>query len=90
MAQFNYRNEIISLATIDGPLTRGPPQRFAKKNTKENINPGLSISSINQSVQKLSVSGNQSYNNSVLSTNNKTPTRNDNKSKSKSKSPGNV
>ncbi|XP_049872484.1 cell division cycle protein 20 homolog [Pectinophora gossypiella] len=100
MAQFNYLNEIKSLATMDGPITRGPLQRWAKKTGSENINPALSasqqnisnnISVCNQSMQKLSVSANQSCNNSVLSSN-KTPTRNEKKSKSKTpsknKSPG--
>ncbi|XP_050674618.1 cell division cycle protein 20 homolog [Leptidea sinapis] len=100
MAQFNYLNELNSLATIDGPLTRGPLQRWAKKTNNENMNPGLSssvqnasninVSSCNQSMQKLSISVNQSCNNSVLSSN-KTPTRTDRKSKktpSKNKSPG--
>ncbi|XP_059057333.1 cell division cycle protein 20 homolog [Achroia grisella] len=101
MAQFNYLNELNSLATIDGPLTRGPLQRWAKKTNNENHNPSLSashknisnanISSCNQSMQKLSLSANQSCNNSVLSSN-KTPTRNENKkgkkTPSKNKSPG--
>ncbi|XP_045499370.1 cell division cycle protein 20 homolog [Colias croceus] len=101
MAQFNYLNEINSLATIDGPITRGPVQRWAKKSGNENINPALSasfknntnvnLSSCNQSMQKLSISANQSCNNSVLSSN-KTPTRSENrknkKSPSKNKSPG--
>lgn len=102
MAQFNYLNEINNVAkTMDGPLSRGPPQRWAKKTVNENINPGLSasfknhsnvnISACNLSMQKLSVSGNLSCNNSVLSSN-KTPTRNDNrkgkKTPSKTKSPG--
>ncbi|CAG4930584.1 unnamed protein product [Colias eurytheme] len=94
MAQFNYLNEINSLATIDGPITRGPVQRWAKKSGNENINPALSasfknntnvnLSSCNQSMQKLSISANQSCNNSVLSSN-KTPTRSENR---KNKSPG--
>ncbi|XP_038214149.1 cell division cycle protein 20 homolog [Zerene cesonia] len=101
MAQFNYLNEINSLATIDGPITRGPVQRWVKKSGNENINPVLStsfknntnvnISSCNQSMQKLSISANQSCNNSILSSN-KTPTRSENrkskKSPSKNKSPG--
>lgn len=100
MAQFNYLNEINSLATMDGPLSRGPLQRWAKKSNIENMNPSLSaslknhsninLSACNQSMQKLSVSANQSCNNSVLSAN-KTPTRNDKKAKktpSKNKSPG--
>lgn len=86
---------------MDGPITRGPLQRWAKKGCNENINPSLSnsfknhsninISSCNQSLQKLSISANQSCNNSALS-NNKTPTRNENKkgkkTPSKTKSPG--
>lgn len=101
MAQFNYLNEINSLATMDGPLFRGPLQRLPKKGNNENMNPSLSasfknhsnvnLSACNQSMQKLSVSANQSSNNSVLSSN-KTPTRNDNKkgkkTPSKNKSPG--
>ncbi|KAJ2951190.1 hypothetical protein O0L34_g5582 [Tuta absoluta] len=103
MAQFNYLNEIKSLATMDGPITRGPLQRWAKKSGNENINPNfnasqqnisnnISVSACNQSMQKLSVSANQSCNNSVLSLN-KTPTRGDNKrtkskTPSKNKSPG--
>ncbi|KAI8421857.1 hypothetical protein MSG28_009793 [Choristoneura fumiferana] len=101
MAQFNYLNELNSLATtMDGPITRGPPQRWVKKSNNENINPSLSasfkntsnvnISSCNQSMQKLSISTNQSCNNSVHS--NKTPTRNEpkkgKKTPSKNKSPG--
>ncbi|XP_063622293.1 cell division cycle protein 20 homolog [Cydia splendana] len=100
MAQFNYLNELNSLATtMDGPITRGPPQRWAKKSNNENINPSLSasfknssnvnISSCNQSMQKLSLSANQSVN-SVHS--GKTPTRSENKkgkkTPSKNKSPG--
>ncbi|XP_061714538.1 uncharacterized protein LOC133523048 isoform X1 [Cydia pomonella] len=100
MAQFNYLNELNSLATtMDGPITRGPPQRWAKKNNNENINPSLSasfknssninISSCSQSMQKLSISANQSVN-SVHSS--KTPTRSENKkgkkTPSKNKSPG--
>ncbi|CAG4935951.1 unnamed protein product [Parnassius apollo] len=86
---------------MDGPITRGPLQRWAKKTTNENINPSLSasfknvsnanLSSCNQSMQKLSISANQSCNNSVLSSS-KTPTRNENKkgkkTPSKNKSPG--
>lgn len=101
MAQFNYLNELNSLATIDGPITRGPLQRWVKKTNNENINPSLStsiknisninVSSCNQSMQKLSLSGNHSCNNSVLSSS-KTPTRVDNKkgkkTPSKNKSPG--
>lgn len=101
MAQFNYLNELNSLATMDGPITRGPLQRWAKKSSNENVNPSLSasfknqsninISSCNQSMQKLSISANQSCNNSILSSN-KTPTRNENKkgkkTPSKNKSPG--
>ncbi|XP_013173253.1 PREDICTED: uncharacterized protein LOC106121961 [Papilio xuthus] len=101
MAQFNYLNEINSLATIDGPITRGPLQRWIKKSKNENINPSLSsslknisnanISSCNQSLQKLSITANQSCNNSALS-NSKTPTRNENKkgkkTPCKTKSPG--
>ncbi|XP_045769215.1 cell division cycle protein 20 homolog [Maniola jurtina] len=101
MAQFNYLNDLKTLATIDGPITRGPLQRWVKKSNNENINPSLSTSSknisninlsaCNQSMQKLSVSGNLSCNNSVLSSN-KTPTRNENKkgkkTPSKNKSPG--
>ncbi|XP_063891462.1 cell division cycle protein 20 homolog isoform X1 [Helicoverpa armigera] len=100
MAQFNYLNEINSLATMDGPITRGPLQRWAKKSNSENINPlstsfknhsNVNLSTCNQSMQKLSLSANQSCNNSVLSSN-KTPTRNDNKkgkkTPSKNKSPG--
>lgn len=101
MAQFNYLNELNSLATLDGPLTRGPLQRWVKK-SNENVNPTLSnslknmsninLSVCNQSLQKLSLSASQSCNNSsVLS--NKTPTRNENKkgkkTPSKNKSPGN-
>lgn len=102
MAQFNYLNDLKSLATIDGPITRGPLQRWVKKTNNENHNPSLSasfknisnnISSCNQSMQKLSISANQSCNNSVLSSN-KTPTRNDNKkgkkTPSKNKSPGKI
>lgn len=102
MAQFNYLNELNSLATIDGPITRGPLQRWVKKSNNENINPALSaslknisninLSSCNQSMQKLSISGNHSGNNSNIS-NNKTPTRIENKkgkkTPSKNKSPGN-
>ncbi|XP_045535918.1 cell division cycle protein 20 homolog [Papilio machaon] len=101
MAQFNYLNEINSLATMDGPITRGPLQRWIKKSNNENINPSLSsslknisnanISSCNQSLQKLSITANQSCNNSALS-NSKTPTRNENKkgkkTPCKTKSPG--
>ncbi|KAF9822861.1 hypothetical protein SFRURICE_016095 [Spodoptera frugiperda] len=100
MAQFNYLNEINSLATMDGPITRGPLQRWAKKSNSENINPlstsfknhsNVNLSSCNQSMQKLSISANQSCNNSVISTN-KTPTRNEHKkgkkTPSKNKSPG--
>ncbi|KOB70000.1 Fizzy [Operophtera brumata] len=101
MAQFNYLNEIKSLATMDGPLSRGALQRFSKKSNNENINTTLSasfknisnvnLSACNQSMQKLSVSANQSCNNSVLSSN-RTPTRNENKkgkkTPSKNKSPG--
>ncbi|CAH4034005.1 cell division cycle protein 20 homolog [Pieris brassicae] len=100
MAQFNYLNELNSLATIDGPITRGPLQRWVKKSGAENMNPTLStsknisnanLSGINQSMHKLSVSANQSCNNSVLSAN-KTPTRADirknKKTPSKNKSPG--
>lgn len=97
MAQFNYLNEIKSLATMDGPITRGPLQRWAKKSGNENINPSSSLQNISnnismcsQSMQKLSVSSNQSCNNSVLSSN-KTPTRNDKKkTPSKNKSPGKI
>lgn len=85
---------------MDGPITRGPPQRWAKKSNNENINPSLSasfknssninnISSCNQSLQKLSISANQSCN-SVHSS--KTPTRTESKkgkkTPSKNKSPG--
>lgn len=101
MAQFNYLNEINSLATMDGPITRGPLQRWVKKSNNENINPSLSsslknisnanLSSCNQSLQKLSITANQSCNNSALS-NSKTPTRNENKkgkkTPCKTKSPG--
>lgn len=101
MAQFNYLNELNSLATMDGPITRGPLQRWVKKTANENINPMMSasfknvsntnLSSCNQSMQKLSLSANQSCNNSVLSSS-KTPTRNENKkgkkTPSKNKSPG--
>ncbi|XP_060801427.1 cell division cycle protein 20 homolog [Amyelois transitella] len=96
MAQFNYLNEINSLATMDGPLTRGPLQRWEKKSNIENRNPSLStsfknvsnanISSCNQSMQKLSLSANNN-----VSTH-KTPPRNENKkgkkTPSKNKSPG--
>ncbi|XP_041979792.1 cell division cycle protein 20 homolog [Aricia agestis] len=99
MAQFNYLNELNSLAKLDGPITRGPLQRWVKKSGTENINPSLSnslknisninLNSCNQSMQKLSVSGNVSCNNS---TNVITPTRNENrkgkKTPSKNKSPG--
>ncbi|PZC84082.1 hypothetical protein B5X24_HaOG205804 [Helicoverpa armigera] len=84
---------------MDGPITRGPLQRWAKKSNSENINPlstsfknhsNVNLSTCNQSMQKLSLSANQSCNNSVLSSN-KTPTRNDNKkgkkTPSKNKSP---
>lgn len=101
MAQFNYLNELNSLATIDGPITRGPLQRWVKKSNSENVNPSLStslknmsnlnISSCNQSMQKLSISSNQSYTTNALSSN-KTPPRNENKkgkkTPSKNKSPG--
>lgn len=86
---------------MDGPLSRGPLQRFPKKSNIENINSTLSaslknqsnvnVSACNLSMQKLSVSANQSCNNSVLSSN-KTPIRNENKkgkkTPSKNKSPG--
>lgn len=97
MTQFNYLNEINSLATIDGPITRGPLQRWAKKSNNENNNPNNSTKnmsnfnlSCNQSFQKLSIS-NQSFNTSVL-TSNKTPTRIENKktkkTPNKNRSPG--
>lgn len=103
MAQFNYLNELNSLGKLDGPITRGPLQRWVKKTNNENLNPSLSasfknisninLSSCNQSMQKLSISANQSCNNSVLSSN-KTPTRNENKkgkkTPSKTKSPGKI
>lgn len=98
MAQFNYLNELNSLATMDGPITRGPLQRWVKKSSTENslsTSKNMStanLSGINQSMQKLSVS-NQSCNNSFLSVN-KTPTRTDlrknKKTPSKNKSPGRV
>lgn len=102
MAQFNYLNELNSLGKLDGPITRGPLQRWVKKTNNENYNPSMSasfknisninISSCNQSMQKLSLSANQSCNNSVISSNNKTPTRNEHKkgkkTPSKTKSPG--
>lgn len=97
MAQFSYLNEINSLATMDGPITRGPLQRWVKK-ANENIKPGLNASyksqknisniniSCNQSLQKLSISTNQSVNTTVSTT--KTPNTKVTKSPSRIKSPG--
>lgn len=91
MAQFNYLNEINSIITMDGEITRGPVPRWQKK---LDMSSSLLNSSMNTSKAKLSVSYNNGYNNNNNANNagNKTPNKgitSDGKKTPSGKSPGN-
>lgn len=75
MAQFNYLNEINSIITMDGEITRGPVPRWQKK--LDMSSSMLNNSSMNTSKAKLSVSYNNGFNNANVINNsgNKTPNK---------------
>ncbi|KAL3277044.1 hypothetical protein HHI36_012405 [Cryptolaemus montrouzieri] len=91
MSQFKYVNEINSLFTLEGPLTRGPPLRFQKKG-QENFNTSnlnmnnssKSKSTLNNSTSKTPTKNGGS---DVVRFGRKTPSKTPSKGKSKSTTP---
>lgn len=56
MSQFAYLNELNSIITMDGELTKGPAPRWQKKLDMSSASTSFNASSMNTSRQKLSIS----------------------------------
>lgn len=82
MSQFNYINEINSVLTMDGDITKGPAPRWQKKLNASTAT--LANASMNAS--KISISFNSALGASTMTTS-KTPQKN-NSVNFKGKSPG--
>lgn len=91
MAQFKYFNDMNSLLTLDGPLTKGPMSRWQKKGLENSCSSNASLNMSNQkSVLGTSVTAAKSpgsnKNVSDIMRARKTPSKTPSKSKSPSRS----